>query len=531
MSETRLVKTTALGGLRPLGLQGQPAIDSHRQIAAVLESRLGPDHAALLARPQRRSDGGIDWFTEAPGPVCRPHELDPADRARVEADLARKLADIGALARDLRVGNSDSARHLGALLEEAVRTAGPDSILAVGGRPLLVLWGFAPEREVPGLAPPPVLPVTPLVERPVIAPPPDGSAPVLATVPAASWSLRDWWRWLLMFLLLSIALLLALRACAPLPPAAADATQTDAGELARAEAHGRALERRLAQLQRERDRAAAACAVPGERTIGGAQPLSPRAAAAEEGNAPVMPPTEIAEAPGAADPAPGRPQAPVLPELPEIAAAPSPAEPPSPEAARPPAACAPARLPAEAPEVALVVDASGSMEEPIGGTSNRLDAAKRAISDLLDGLPNDVDVGLVEFRDCERIRRDRFYSHSERGQLKTQIQSLEPGRGTPLARSVERAGAILSAQVPAVMIVVTDGEDSCGGDPCAAAQEIKRKRPNLVINVIDIGSGGSSPAACLAEITGGKVYKPGSAVEFDRMVGQAGGQPDVRECS
>ena len=32
-------------------------------------------------------------------------------------------------------------------------------------------------------------------------------------------------------------------------------------------------------------------------------------------------------------------------------------------------------------------------------------------------------------------------------------------------------------------------------------------------------------------LLGGKVYKPGSAVEFDRMVGQAGGQPDVRECS
>jgi Mg-chelatase subunit ChlD len=179
----------------------------------------------------------------------------------------------------------------------------------------------------------------------------------------------------------------------------------------------------------------------------------------------------------------------------------------------------------------LVVDASGSMEEPIAGAANRLDAAKRAIGDLVDALPPDIDVGLVEFRDCERIRRDRFYSGAERAQLKSQVDSLQPGHGTPLARSVERAGAIISSQVPAVMIVVTDGEDSCGGDPCAAAREVKSKRPNLVINVIDIGSGGASPAACMAKITGGKVYKPGSAVEFDRMLSEAGGQPDVRECS
>jgi Mg-chelatase subunit ChlD len=117
------------------------------------------------------------------------------------------------------------------------------------------------------------------------------------------------------------------------------------------------------------------------------------------------------------------------------------------------------------------------MEKPIGGAPTRLDAAKRAIGALLDGLPGDVDIGLVEFRDCQRIRRDRFYSQAERDQLKAQVDSLEPGRGTPLARSVERAGAILSSQVPGTIIVVTDGKDSCGGDPCAAAAASARAAP------------------------------------------------------
>ena len=66
VTQTRLIKTTPLVGLRPLGLHGQPAIDSYRQLAAVLETRLGPDHAALFARPERRRDGGIDWFTDRP---------------------------------------------------------------------------------------------------------------------------------------------------------------------------------------------------------------------------------------------------------------------------------------------------------------------------------------------------------------------------------------------------------------------------------------------------------------------------------
>jgi hypothetical protein len=48
--------------------------------------------------------------------------------------------------------------------------------------------------------------------------------------------------------------------------------------------------------------------------------------------------------------------------------------------------------------------------------------------------------------------------------------------------------------------------------------------------VIDIGSEGASPATCLAEMTGGKVYKPGSPVEFNRMVAEAGGQAEAGAC-
>lgn len=520
MTQARLAKSTPLAGFRPLGSHGQAAIEAHRQLVAVLATRLGPDHAALFARPEHRSDGGIDWFTDRAGSIGAVADLDPAARATTEAELDRKLADIAGLARELGQGPGDNARRLAALLQDAVQTPGPECRLSVGGRPLLILWGFAPAQQVPGLAPvvapPPV--EAPRAPAASIAPPLP-AAPLLSSVAVPPALARDWWRWLLLLLLLLLLTLLTVRACAPLPPAVAEAPRGD--ELAHAEARGQELERQLAALRQEREQAAAACHLPPERGIGHGEPTAPSV----QGNAAVTPaPQPLAPAPSES------PAVPTLPELPQLAEAPTPTPPPQPSPAEPEESCTPQRLPSEAPEVAVVVDASGSMEEPIAGAASRLDAAKDAIGDLLEGLPPDIDVGLVEFRDCERIQRDRFYSGAERAQLKAQVDALRPGRGTPLARSVERAGAILSSQVPAVMIVVTDGEDSCGGDPCAAAREVKRKRPNLVINVIDIGSGGASPAACMAEITGGKVYKPGSAVEFDRMVTEAGGQQDVREC-
>jgi hypothetical protein len=525
VSESRLVRSTPLTGFRPVGSHGEPAFEAHRQLVAVLSSRLGEGHAALFARPQRRSDGGLDWFTDRAGPIRPVSELDAAERAALRSDLDRKLEDIAGLARTLAQAPGDSARRLAGLLLDAVQTPGPDACMAVGGRPLLILWGFARGDTVPGLAAVPAAPLRPVPTAAAVSPAPP-AAPVLSAAGAAPWLARDWWRWLLLLLLLLITGLLALRACGPLPPRVAEAQPPPADALSDAEARGRELERELADLRREREQSAAACALPPEREVGEGEPAAPPMRA----NAPVTPVPPASEIEPPVTP-PMQPAAPTLPELPALAEVPRPAPAPQPRAEAPEAGCTPQRLPSEAPEVAIVVDASGSMEEPIAGAPSRLDAAKGAIGDLLNALPPDVDVGLVEFRDCERVQRDRFYSGAERGQLKAQVDALQPGRGTPLARSVERAGAILSAQVPAVMVVVTDGEDSCGGDPCAAAREIKRKRPNLVINVIDIGSGGASPAACMAEITGGRVYKPGSAVEFDRMVTEAGGQQDVRECS
>jgi Mg-chelatase subunit ChlD len=551
VTETRLVSTTPLAGLRPLGSRGQAAIDSYRQLRAAVESRLGSDHAALFARPERRSDGGIDWFTDKAGPIRRLEELDHETRQAAFLDLQGKVAELSQLAHRLREGGSDSARMLGGLLEAALNMAGPESLWAVGNRPVVVLWGFAPEREVPGLSLPPRALTAPLVapatdsflgspaapptlaEEAVQTPQPEPwvPPPVLSSAAAAPALRAGWWRWVLLALLLLISSLLGWKACAPLPPQVASATPAaPSEEVARAEARGRELEQQLAQLRREREEATAACPVSPDGSLAQGEPAAQRAAERHD-NAVQNPPEEISQTPPAAA---GEPAAaherPGLPELPDLAEVPRPAPPPAATAEEPERSCPAERHASEAPEVALVVDSSGSMEKPIGGAPTRLDAAKRAIGALLDRLPGDVDVGLVEFRDCQRIRRDRFYSQAERDQLKAQVDSLEPGRGTPLARSVERAGAILSSQVPGTIIVVTDGKDSCGGDPCAAAAAIRQSRPNLTIHVIDIGSEGASPATCLAEMTGGKVYKPGSPVEFNRMVAEAGGQAEAGAC-
>jgi len=85
--------------------------------------------------------------------------------------------------------------------------------------------------------------------------------------------------------------------------------------------------------------------------------------------------------------------------------------------------------------------------------------------------------------------------------------------------------------VESTIVVVTDGDDTCGGDPCGAARAIRAKRPNVTINVIDL-SGGSSPTPrCIANATGGKVLTPSSTLDMKNKVQQATRLPDARNCT
>jgi hypothetical protein len=79
--------------------------------------------------------------------------------------------------------------------------------------------------------------------------------------------------------------------------------------------------------------------------------------------------------------------------------------------------------------------------------------------------------------------------------------------------------------------VVSDGEDTCGGDPCATARAVKAKRPNIAINVIDLGRGeGQAMMHCIAAVTGGKVLTPNSTLDMKNKVQQATRLPDTRNC-
>ena len=57
------------------------------------------------------------------------------------------------------------------------------------------------------------------------------------------------------------------------------------------------------------------------------------------------------------------------------------------------------------------------------------------------------------------------------------VNALVPAGKTPLTSAVEQAAEVLNYRAkPGVIVVVTDGEETCGGAPCALAKQLHLTR-------------------------------------------------------
>lgn len=507
-----LIKTPR-DAAQALSVNGRMLVASHEQIASILKSRLGHNHGELLAQPRIGADGDIAWSTGLQGAVLPASELPEDERALLQKRADRLRAEIHGLAEQMR-SEGPAAQVVAQILDSALQVPPGAWLYSVGGKPVYVLWGHAatgaaePPAPVPAPPPPRPAPSPVTADAPPSVPPPP---------PAGGPSWKRWLPWTLLALLLLGLLLFALKRCS------GGADEDLSARIAEADARNAALEaelarKRAAQLMCVPDPAPPAASAPEASAPAPEPPASPPAASAPEPAPPEPPPERKparAQQPAASTPAPPKAAA-VPPSAPVARSEPPPAPPRQ--------ACKP-RSPGDEPEVVMIVDASGSMREPFGGGLSRLEAAKRAADTMIRSLPADVDVGLVDFSACNQVRRDKFYSAAQRGALIGEINNLAPKQGTPLAQAIQRAGNVASDSAESVLVIVSDGADSCGGDPCAAARALRAQKPNVTINVIDLADTPRERQAlqCIASAGGGRVLRPGDPIDMNRKMKEAVG--------
>ena len=81
------------------------------------------------------------------------------------------------------------------------------------------------------------------------------------------------------------------------------------------------------------------------------------------------------------------------------------------------------------------------------------------------------------------------------------MKSIRPLGSTPIAYSIEAAGKDLrEAGGRAVLILVTDGKEECGGDPAAAATALRASGLDVTLGIVGFGLTDAADRAAMAKV-------------------------------
>ncbi len=169
--------------------------------------------------------------------------------------------------------------------------------------------------------------------------------------------------------------------------------------------------------------------------------------------------------------------------------------------------------------IELLVDYSGSM-------SGWINLAKEAIGIILPRIPYNSAVALRVFGErpgahpeitevCKASRVVTSFGKQNERAIVNGLAEAKIGGGTPiefaLRETLEKDLKNLRVYdknhtfKAKKIILVTDGGEGCGGDPCAYIREVMRTRKDISIDVIQLGN--DNMLACLANETGGTFHK------------------------
>lgn len=149
--------------------------------------------------------------------------------------------------------------------------------------------------------------------------------------------------------------------------------------------------------------------------------------------------------------------------------------------------------------VLFIFDASYSMSDT-WQTDVKMDVAKKILTEIIDSirnLPNlqlalrtlGADYSLFPQRNCEDTRLVVPFGPDNATKIEYAIQDIVPRGTTPIAYTLEKCAGDFTPcdNCHDVIILITDGIEECGGDPCQAAKDLHEKGINLRPFIIGIG--------------------------------------------
>lgn len=170
----------------------------------------------------------------------------------------------------------------------------------------------------------------------------------------------------------------------------------------------------------------------------------------------------------------------------------------------------------------LILDASGSMWAQLAEGRSRVEVARDVLDGFLGARPVSAPLGVIAYGhnrrgDCSDISVIAPFGVQDPKRLAAQLRAISPRGKTPIADALRlAAGQVPPTAEDAEIVLITDGLETCGGDPCAVAAELARSGIQMRAHVVGFGltEGEVAQIACIAEQTGGMVLATQSGAEL-----------------
>ncbi|QED46434.1 vWA domain-containing protein [Cytobacillus dafuensis] len=185
--------------------------------------------------------------------------------------------------------------------------------------------------------------------------------------------------------------------------------------------------------------------------------------------------------------------------------------------------------------VVILMDASGSMKANVPG-GVKMDLAKETIKQFTDQLEEDVNVSLFAYghigsgkdsdkeKSCQSIESLYPLGSYEGNKFNEAMNSFQASGWTPLAGAIEKANELLSnyphEEYKNIVYIVSDGIETCGGNPVEAAKKLNESKIEAKVNIIgfDVDDVGQKQLKQVAEAGGGDYATVRDRSEFEDVI-------------
>jgi len=182
--------------------------------------------------------------------------------------------------------------------------------------------------------------------------------------------------------------------------------------------------------------------------------------------------------------------------------------------------------------ILILLDCSYSMKENLEHGMQKMDAAKMVLQQALARVPADVNLGLRvfgqgysgdPFMDCKQSALLVPLGQGNRRSIIERTRQVHPYGLTPLEYALRQAAEndLQGLNGPKTLILISDGADTCGGNPCEFIKQLPRLGIKLKVDIVGLSLKNRPDDIlarhqlnCITEQSGGKYYDANTAAQL-----------------